>query len=1052
MPLTTERFIENVVGEFNYRKRSIQRSSPVEMTAEQVGHAICFKLSFEGREFSIIIPAPYEDDNGNIVVGESVIRCVGDWQIGASLYDYLEFMQYLLCNRVDNIVEGANTMSSQIARLIKLNTYANPSIVVRGTQRIIDTVVNSLPLSESPMKDYFMNRRVTLVDPKFNGLNPKEKLRYQIEKQKLFFPWTSKGLADGSAATNNYLLKDRIELFTPFQRYNNPQRNLYSTLGMKWDEIPLIMTRSEDKCKAKRTGRNLVTLLMDDPENFEDQIILSERLRGLPFKETRRIVTYGKPVVFEGEKIETGRALAVEPNGSNTTFDVICDYGTVNKIIDTPTYFNGKRVIVKTLVIEVVRGIRNGFKITNRHGNKGVITFANTGYAINPETGEQVPIDIIVSAKSVGKRRNSGQVLEAVFNNLIGNRPVVMDDALEVDLEKTRATLMARGYPKDLTCEVHTFRGQGKGIVGKVFWGFIKTVEDQIWTEEDLADTRSNGIHRAGLKLSPIEFKALCTIFGEDRDPVFAEILSHASGKLETLEHLYVLRSSFGIVDEGLPKIHVKHIKAVQQADGYFQDSLGFKDTIADVERFSGPFLIELPFYYYTVVKRDKSVVETVDKHYAEPGEKVFSTKYIYVPGIETRKPWMHQSGLLGMAETTTLLNNVVDFCNRPESTLNWKANALTSIRMLFHTIATRMSSKRGWLNQNILSIRYPKSSKAVATQNSSLPKNWVGIHKSMADQLKVKEGDYVIVERFPCLGFPSMRLQRIHIHEETGKEYVIEVSGNSLVSLGLDFDGDVIYIMAFDSEEANAVLQKHFHNPNPRIAEILEAMNAKVEPQVAHLGFDDYGISVFPPPSKEYNAEVIENLAGVKLYTGPVIAMCYNLLRIMEPHIKVEDPTNVSVELLLDRVANSVFSKKHGTKSLQEETMKAICLADEGMLMTLFGKAGVTERSRYQALGIKKEDAKKICDIIRMEAKAVGVRDLAANYEQHVSKGQSNVISLIVRKRRKTYFATRASLNPYLFLEYLYDTDSPEDLVASLMKFRIGENLGWNLERHIAS
>jgi hypothetical protein len=1038
-------FVTSIVQEFAYRKRSVNPDSPVEVEGQQTDYAVFFNFAFEDRKFDILIPTPYEDRNGNSIIGDTVQRCEGSWVIGDKIYRYLDFIQHILCNRIDGLFD-VTTTSSQIARLTKLHQYINPSLIVRSAQRLIDAVTNSLPLSEAPLKDYFMNKRVMLVDSRFKGLTPQKKLLYQIEKEIKFFPWSGIGLSDGSAAENNYLLMDRIQNFTPFNVYDNPMRNLYSTLGMKGVEGPLIFTEEEDRLGAKRTGMNLVTVFLDHPNNYEDQIIMSNRFLKESISEPRRITTFGTVLVEKGQKIQSGQVLALEPNQTKTTFETACDEAVVEDILQGFTYFNGNKIQIHTLIIKLTRNFKHGFKITNRHGNKGVVIFDDTGFALDPVKGK-IPVDIIVSARSVEKRKNYGQILEALTNNLKDDSYIKISSDFKVSMGKLSERLIAKGYAPDLTCPVETQWGTFKAVVGKVFWGVIKTVEDQTWTDEDLADIRSNGIHRAGLKLSPIEIKALSTIFGEDAKILFEEIMKFSSGKLQTMEQIYILMSGLGSLDEGLSKIDVEHVKPVDQEAGYFQEDHAYKDTIADIEKYPNPFLLKLPFTYYTAVYRGAQIVEEVDI-YPTDADEIYATQYIYVPGYEERKVWMHQTGLYGMNEITTLFNNLVDYCNRPRTEINWKVNAFCAMKTLLHTISRRMSSKRGVVNQNILSVRYPSSIKGVAIQNMDLPKNTVGIHESMAEQLGVTKESYVIVERFPCLGFTSMRIQKVQVHKEESKRFSIEVSGNSLVSLGLDFDGDVIYLMSFSSKEAQELLRRTFHFPDKRMHDILETMSSKIEPVTAELGIQDYQIKEFPPPSQEHNAEIIKNLAGVKLYTGPVIALGYNVSRIIEPYVTYKDSLSIAIELLLDKVANSVFSQKHGIKSLQNETIEAICLADPEKIMALFGSH--KERARYSSLRIKEEEAQRVCEIIRFEASMVNVNELQSHYERHIKKGKSNIISTIVRRRRKNYFATRAALEPYHFLVNILDRECPKDLVAAMIRGRIGDRLRWKSPQKI--
>ena len=109
--------------------------------------------------------------------------------------------------------------------------------------------------------------------------------------------------------------------------------------------------------------------------------------------------------------------------------------------------------------------------------------------------------------------------------------------------------------------------------------------------------------------------------------------------------------------------------------------------------------------------------------------------------------------------------------------------------------------------------------------------------------------------------------------------------------------------------------------------------------------------------------AEVVAKATGVKSHTGPVVALAYNIMRIMEnSDIKENQKVNVAIEVFLDKVANSVFKQKHGVKSLHEVVTDAICTADVETLV---------------AEGFNRSTSVMVCDLIIKKAKEVGIKDL---------------------------------------------------------------------------
>jgi len=150
----------------------------------------------------------------------------------------------------------------------------------------------------------------------------------------------------------------------------------------------------------------------------------------------------------------------------------------------------------------------------------------------------------------------------------------------------------------------------------------------------------------------------------------------------------------------------------------------------------------------------------------------------------------------------------------------------------------------------------------------------------------------------------------------------------------------------------------------------------------------------------------LVKRATGVKSHTGPVIALAYNLMRILEnSDIKDNQKTNVAIEVFLDKVGNSVFKQKHGVKSLHDIVIDAICMADVDMLIEH---------------GFHRGTSTIICNIIKAKAKELGVRDVRSYHMWAIAKGRSKLINRIVRQQNKIYFASRAALEGCALLEHL--------------------------------
>jgi len=375
----------------------------------------------------------------------------------------------------------------------------------------------------------------------------------------------------------------------------------------------------------------------------------------------------------------------------------------------------------------------------------------------------------------------------------------------------------------------------------------------------------------------------------------------------------------------------------------------------------------------------------------------------------------------MGLTPLAGALNSVILACHKFEIGEGPETGIHVAISRYFHLISTALSTKTGEISTYSLAVRYPHSTKAVAALGKNLPTNTVEIHADQAGELGVKTGDLVIAERFSCLGFPSLRIQKVQVTWDNLSRYVIKVSGNSLVSQNLDFDGDVIFLWSFHTPEAKDCLEEHFKNPNPVIAKHIKSLNSRKVPQTKEMNLLNYQVQEFPPIVAESQAEMARKAVGVKAHTGPVIALCYDLMRIMEDAVPWEDTeSRANVEMFLDKVGNSVFSQKHGTESMQSKCTKAICLADFKAL---------TE------LGFPEKETKALCDIVKEQADKVGVVNLREHYQRHIDEGRSNIIKTIVRRLHKVYFATRANLHPIRLIEFLRTCQEPNDLVAHWLK-----------------
>ena len=1042
-------FCSSITGQFTSRtevegkKRGLDYGIGLQITVENGSIWFTFAKGKESHSFNI--PLLLEENNVLLLEQNEVKRAICSYLIreeGDLVLDYYAVMQRIILDNPIGIVSPALIKRAPfIQQIIWSFGNGNTAVIIYNLQRAINEVVNRMPLHETALNSYVMNHRLIIIDPNFTAIrSPEDRLEYQVEKSKYFFPrgWTPIGLADGNLSEKNYTLTCDIRHLTPFgMKYHNPVRNLYSTLGMKGDELPNIRSQSMQNLMdggITRKGWNLFTLFADIPDVFEDQIMVDKIHQNKFITYEKRFQCYGFLKVKEGQKVLHGQTLSISDKATTKKFDVDCDWAKVSRITPSTVNVGGVKTEVFNVVISYRRYLRDGVKFTNLHGNKGVIRMKDLGYSIHPKDGELRKIDVIVSGSSVKKRKNFGQILEALLNNTTPaeNKPVVLADDYEVPIELVKQSLVSNGLPEDGTWHCETYNGPMEGVCGDIFWGVIASVENSLWDEGATIRKNTRDLRTAGLKFSHVEMRALQTRFGKD-NPILGEVLTYAQGSDDLHEGYHILQSKKGVLPPGKPQYHLYDLKFVNQSSGTIVDEEFIKDTIVDENFETEGFVMQLPVAYQVLIdSKGKVDYEGAPVVNLPPGTKsAYTFDKIYIPKASMRRCWKHDNGKFGLNEIGVLINNIVVMAYRYAS----EPTETRHISMLYRAIgayfsrtADMMGTKRGEISQLGMSIRYPFSSKAVATLSNRLPANTIEIHDTMAKHLRINNGDVVLVERFPCLGFMSIRPQKVRITNDEMARYTIRVSGNCLCSLGLDFDGDVIYLASFHTPEARELLHKEWETPNPECYEVICQLNEKVgAPSVDNLALDDYNISEFDTLNAETHAMFVRNATGVKSHTGPVIALAYNLMRILE-NSQVCDlqATNVAIEYFLDRVGNTVFQQKHGVKSLHAIVTEAICT---GNVTTLAEE------------GFDRDTSQMIVDIIKEKAKSLGVHNLAQYHAKAKENGWSNIINRIVREQNKIYYASRANLEACELLDHLESpaVDIPSKILKDILSGKSG-------------
>jgi len=991
------------------------------------------------QALNVCIPLPYVEKGVDFIRQNEVKRSLCKYFVKEKdlVLDYLSVMYYVMCDDPTGMVPNQFVKkASFVQQIISGLNNGYGSVVVNNLQRAINEVSNRMPVHETYMKSHIMNNRLIVVDPEWLGLKtPADKLEYHVDKNEKYYErgWTSIGLSDGCLSNKNFILTKDLRQFAPFGTcFHNPQRNLYSTLGMVGDEEPLIRTQSMQDLMNQgigRSGFNFFTLFTDIPDVWEDQVIIDNSHKNKTTKVMKRYQCFGVLKVKEGDNLIKNQKIAVALDEQPVLFKEIADKAKVVSVKETIVNVGGEEMVAYNVIVEMIRKLVDGVKLTNTAANKGIVRFKDIGYAIDPRTGEERKIDIVVSAKSVTKRRNFSQILEALLNNINGETQAVIPDDAKPTTEDIAGALEAAGLPRDGTWAYNIYDGkggghEGVGVCGSVFWGITHDVESMIWDKGDTTRRNNKEVRTAGLKFSPIEFRSLSTRFGIN-NAIIDEVLSYSQGSENLHEQFSILRSKMGALPDKLV-VDVRDIKTVNQNGGVMMTADSIEGTIVDENYLSDGFNLKLPIEYQVVInEEDEEVIHegVVSDVQDGDGLRVATFDKIYVPAAGLRKCWRHASGRFGLSSIGGLVNAISIISQRhlldPENP-NHIMSLYSTVRRYFAEIARSLSTKKGDISTLGMSVRYPFAAKAVATLSNSLPENTVEIHQEMADELLVLNGDVVLVERFPCLGFMSIRPQKVQITNDPVCRFTIRASGASLKSTNLDFDGDTLFIASFHTPAAMKLLAEEWENPTKICYDAIKSFETwKGIPGYADLSIEDYNITPFAPLTNEEHADIVRSVTSAKGSVGPIVALAYNIQRLVERYNIIDQETNVKVEMFLERLCQSIFEQKHvGQKVLHEVVCEALYRGNAGKLIEL---------------GYDKDASIIICGVIYQASRDIGFK---CSLDWYFENCPAPIVNRVIRDLNKIYLASRSNLEG---CKLLYQLKEPAvDIPSRILKWAL--------------
>ena len=337
------------------------------------------------------------------------------------------------------------------------------------------------------------------------------------------------------------------------------------------------------------------------------------------------------------------------------------------------------------------------------------------------------------------------------------NERIIVPDDCEVTTEQIQDTLRRAGISEDGTLEIKTPWGEFRTLAGFVHWGIIKTPEEQLWEGQDVWTENQRGLRTRGNKISTIELASLTTLLGPG-SKVVQEILSYQQGVEGVRELIRLLDVIRGNYRESLPTIEPDAFAYVPAGMGTFHEEKRLIGTVADGERYPHGCYLRLPFTLNVRIPLERwkgDIVEGIAGRdaYEEGDCRTLEFDRILIPSAQLREPWKHPTGMLGLSDIATQLNQILEAIDRLKFGEIKEEQVSALVFRYLHSVGRSLSLKTGKISRYLMAVRYPWSTKATAALGSNLKPNWVEIHKDMARDLKVCTGDDILVERFPCLG-----------------------------------------------------------------------------------------------------------------------------------------------------------------------------------------------------------------------------------------------------------------------------------------------------------
>lgn len=346
---------------------------------------------------------------------------------------------------------------------------------------------------------------------------PEQRMPFNTEG---ILDWTSISQSSGSCGASMYLAKgmvhdanglfikrgnpycnilDELLVLPEHNRRRTTTSNFRAVTELVDPDEPLIHS---DEYHGGLHGKHLLTVHAIMPGVYKEQINLSEtaakKLTCTIMKRQAAVVpgwakSTLRHLVKEGDLVRPGDPLAEYHDEEDISITAHIKRASILRERLEIKSRVATRECTKILYIwEQTHRIKSGDKLTNRHGNKGIVRILPD--ADMPSVDGQ-PAEVVVNALATAKRRNPGQIIEAMFNYMRETKdyfdvPETPHFSAEVN-GSPAASLIPECKPQK-----HEYKGQEvMSWSGKVFWMVLDKFSHATGTHVTKRKTDDDGVY-----------------------------------------------------------------------------------------------------------------------------------------------------------------------------------------------------------------------------------------------------------------------------------------------------------------------------------------------------------------------------------------------------------------------------------------------------------------------------------------------------------------------------------------------------------------------------